>query len=77
MAEAHLQKEKTSQSIQEADGGWCIRQHLLGCSLLAQVQCGFHGTLKEKKIYDAVRCFFRYLTEVYLSSFYSTGELHF
>ncbi|XP_028775144.1 nuclear pore complex protein NUP160 [Neltuma alba] len=59
MAEAHLQKEKTSQSIQEADGGWCIRQHLLGCALLAQVQCGLHGTLKEKKVSDAVRCFFR------------------
>ncbi|KAK4272851.1 hypothetical protein QN277_021350 [Acacia crassicarpa] len=59
MAEAHLHKEKTSQSMQEADGGWCIRQHLLGCALLAQVQCGLHGTLKEKKVSDAVRCFFR------------------
>ncbi|KAF7804423.1 nuclear pore complex protein NUP160 isoform X1 [Senna tora] len=59
MAEAHLQREKTSQSIQEDDGGWCIRHHLLGCSLLAQVQCGLHGTLKEKKVCDAVRCFFR------------------
>ncbi|XP_054791802.1 nuclear pore complex protein NUP160-like isoform X2 [Prosopis cineraria] len=59
MAEAHLHKEKTSQSIQEADGGWCIRQHLLGCALLAQVQCGLRGTLKEKKVSDAVCCFFR------------------
>lgn len=60
MAEAHLLKEKTSQSIQDADGGWCIRHHLLGCCLLAQVQCGLHATEKDKKISDAIRCFFRY-----------------
>lgn len=59
MAEAHLLKEKTSQSIQDADGGWCIRHHLLGCCLLAQVQCGLHATEKDKKISDAIRCFFR------------------
>ncbi|KAI4300319.1 hypothetical protein L6164_033710 [Bauhinia variegata] len=59
MVEAHLQKEKTSRSIQETDGGWCIRHHLLGCCLLAQVKCGLLGTLKEKKVSDAARCFFR------------------
>ncbi|KAL1369522.1 nuclear pore complex protein NUP160-like isoform X2 [Arachis hypogaea] len=59
MAEAHLLKEKTSQSIQESDGGWCIRQHLLGCCLLAQVQCGLHTTQKDNKVFDAIRCFFR------------------
>jgi nuclear pore complex protein Nup160 len=59
MAEAHLLKEKTSQSIQDADGGWCIRHHLVGCCLLAQVQCGLHATQKDKKISDAIRCFFR------------------
>ncbi|MED6174223.1 hypothetical protein PIB30_067006 [Stylosanthes scabra] len=59
MAEAHLLKEKTSQSIQESDGGWCIRHHLLGCCLLAQVQCGLHTTQKDKKVFDAIRCFFR------------------
>ncbi|XP_019461186.1 PREDICTED: nuclear pore complex protein NUP160 [Lupinus angustifolius] len=59
MAEAHLLKERTSQSIQDADGGWCIRHHLIGCCLLAQVQCGLHATQKDKKVYDAIRCFFR------------------
>ncbi|KAL2323239.1 hypothetical protein Fmac_027618 [Flemingia macrophylla] len=59
IAEAHLLKEKTSQSIQDADGGWCIRHHLLGCCLLAQVQSGLHGTQKDKKVSDAIRCFFR------------------
>ncbi|KAK7277510.1 hypothetical protein RJT34_22524 [Clitoria ternatea] len=59
MAEAHLLKEKTSQSIQDADGGWCIRHHLLGCCLLAQVQCGLYATQKDKKVSDAIRCFFR------------------
>ncbi|KAK7345518.1 hypothetical protein VNO77_16122 [Canavalia gladiata] len=59
MTEAHLLKEKTPQSIQDADGGWCIRHHLLGCCLLAQLQCGLHATQKDKKISDAIRCFFR------------------
>ncbi|RDX92690.1 Nuclear pore complex protein NUP160, partial [Mucuna pruriens] len=59
IAEAHLLKEKTSQSIQDDDGGWCIRHHLLGCCLLAQVQCGLHATQKDKKVSDAIRCFFR------------------
>ncbi|XP_061369060.1 nuclear pore complex protein NUP160 [Gastrolobium bilobum] len=59
MVETHLLKEKTSQSIQDADGGWCIRHHLLGCCLLAQVQCGLHATQKDKKVSDAIRCFFR------------------
>lgn len=60
IAEAHLLKEKTSQSIQDDDGGWCIRHHLLGCCLLAQVQCGLHATQKDKKVSEAIRCFFRY-----------------
>ncbi|CAK8537443.1 unnamed protein product [Lathyrus sativus] len=59
MAEAHLLKEKTSQSVQDADDGWCIRHHLLGCCLLAQVQYGLHAAQKDKKISDAIRCFFR------------------
>ncbi|KAJ7972354.1 Nuclear pore complex protein [Quillaja saponaria] len=59
IVEAHLRKEKTSQSIQDADGQWCILHHLLGCCFLAQLQCGLHKMLKEKKVHDAVRCFFR------------------
>ncbi|XP_058763135.1 nuclear pore complex protein NUP160-like isoform X2 [Vicia villosa] len=59
MAETHLLKEKTSQSIQDDDGGWCIRHHLLGCCLLAQAQYELHAAQKDKKISDAIRCFFR------------------
>ncbi|CAJ1968564.1 unnamed protein product [Sphenostylis stenocarpa] len=55
IVEAHLQKEKTCQSIQDADGGWCIRHHLLGCCLLSQVQFGLHATQKDKKVSDAIR----------------------
>jgi hypothetical protein len=75
MAEAHLLKEKTSQSIQDADGGWCIRHHLVGCCLLAQVQCGLHATQKDKKISDAIRCFFRYNTSPLICLHYV--DLHF
>ncbi|XP_059445417.1 nuclear pore complex protein NUP160 isoform X2 [Corylus avellana] len=57
--EAHLRKEKTSQSIQDTDGRWCILHHLLGCCLLAQARSTSHGMLKEKKVNEAVRCFFR------------------
>ncbi|KAM1570247.1 hypothetical protein ACFX14_035327 [Malus domestica] len=59
MVEAHLQKEKTSYSIQDTEGGWCILHHLLGCCFLAQVRRGLHGVLKERKVTEAVRCFFR------------------
>ncbi|KAH9684263.1 nuclear pore complex protein NUP160 [Citrus sinensis] len=56
---ANLQKEKTFRSIQDSEGDWCVLQHLLGCCLLAQAQCELHGLLKEKKVCEAVRCFFR------------------
>ncbi|XP_052109243.1 nuclear pore complex protein NUP160 [Arachis duranensis] len=59
MVEAHLLTQKTSRSSEESDGGWCIRHHLLGCCLLAQVQCGLHTTQKDIKVFDAIRCFFR------------------
>ncbi|XP_057453270.1 nuclear pore complex protein NUP160-like isoform X2 [Lotus japonicus] len=59
MVEGHLLKKKTSHSIQDTDGGWCIRHHLLGCCLLAQVQGGLHATKKDKKVSDAICCFFR------------------
>lgn len=59
--EANLQKEKTFRSIQDSEGDWCVLQHLLGCCLLAQAQCELHGLLKEKKVCEAVRCFFRYI----------------
>ncbi|KAE8022771.1 hypothetical protein FH972_008545 [Carpinus fangiana] len=57
--DAHLRKEKTSQSIQDTDGRWSILHHLLGCCLLAQARSASHGMLKEKKVNEAIRCFFR------------------
>lgn len=60
MVEAHLRKEKTSQSIQDSDSQWCILHHLLGCCFLAQAQYASHGMMKEKKVNEAVCCFFRY-----------------
>ncbi|XP_012074439.1 nuclear pore complex protein NUP160 isoform X1 [Jatropha curcas] len=57
--EANSRKEKIFRSIQDTDGDWCLLQHLLGCCLLAQARYGFHGILKEKKVCEAVRCFFR------------------
>ncbi|XP_050381591.1 nuclear pore complex protein NUP160 isoform X2 [Argentina anserina] len=59
IVEAHLLKEKTSHGIQATDGGWCILHHLLGCCFLAQAHRGLHGVLKERKVHEAVRCFFR------------------
>nr|XP_011466909.1 PREDICTED: nuclear pore complex protein NUP160 isoform X2 [Fragaria vesca subsp. vesca] len=59
IVEAHLQKEKTSHGIQATDGEWCILHHLLGCCFLAQAHRGLNGVLKEKKVHEAVLCFFR------------------
>ncbi|XP_059648344.1 nuclear pore complex protein NUP160 isoform X2 [Cornus florida] len=59
IVEAHSQKEKTSGSIQSDDGKWFTILHLLGCCLLAQAHCGSPGILKDRKVREAVRCFFR------------------
>lgn len=58
LVESHAQKEYTAQSLQDAKGEWCMLHHLLGCSLVAQARV-LHGSLKEAKADDAVRCFFR------------------
>ncbi|KAL2939588.1 hypothetical protein RDABS01_033746 [Bienertia sinuspersici] len=59
IVEAHWRNEKLSASIQNSDGQWSVLHHLRGCSLLAQTQCGSLGPSKEKKICEAMRCFFR------------------
>ncbi|XP_031284855.1 nuclear pore complex protein NUP160 isoform X3 [Pistacia vera] len=59
LVESNSQKEKIFRSIQDTGGDWSLLQHLLGCCLLAQAQCGLPGILKEKKVTEAVRCFFR------------------
>ncbi|CAN1178565.1 Nuclear pore complex protein NUP160 [Linum perenne] len=58
VVEANMQREKIFRSLQENDCDWCVLQHLLGCCLLAQARFGFPG-MKEKKICEAIRCFFR------------------
>ncbi|XP_043712861.1 nuclear pore complex protein NUP160 isoform X2 [Telopea speciosissima] len=57
--EAHSRKETISQSVQTADGEWCMHLHLLGCCLLARAQFGLQESSKQRKIHEAVRCFFR------------------
>ncbi|KAI8023992.1 Nuclear pore complex protein NUP160 [Camellia lanceoleosa] len=59
IVDAHSRKEKISESIQSGDGKWGILLHLLGCCLLAQAQRVPQGLVKEKKVSEAVRCFFR------------------
>ncbi|PSS21659.1 Nuclear pore complex protein [Actinidia chinensis var. chinensis] len=59
IVDAHSRKERISETIQSDGGEWGILLHLLGCSLLAQAQRGLQGLLKEKKVSEAVRCFFR------------------
>ncbi|KNA07445.1 hypothetical protein SOVF_171860 isoform B [Spinacia oleracea] len=59
IVDAHLRNEKSSISIQNSDGQWCVLHHLRGCSLLAQAQSGLCRTSKEKKVSEAMRCFFR------------------
>ncbi|XP_021721051.1 nuclear pore complex protein NUP160-like isoform X2 [Chenopodium quinoa] len=59
IVDAHLRNEKLSGSIQNSDGQWCVLHHLRGCSLLAQAQRVPCGPSKEKKVSEAMRCFFR------------------
>ncbi|KAL0700348.1 hypothetical protein Bca4012_056470 [Brassica carinata] len=59
VVEASLRGEKTFGHAQDINGDWCLLQHLRGCCLLDQVQRGACGVLKERKISDAIRCFFR------------------
>ena len=58
--DAYLSKRKVSASAQSTDSGWSARLHLLGFCLLLQAQNGLHGPVKERKIHESVRCFFRY-----------------
>ncbi|CAH2035197.1 unnamed protein product [Thlaspi arvense] len=59
VVEASLRREKTYGRAQDTSGDWCLLQHLRGCCLLDQVQRGACGILRERKISDAIRCFFR------------------
>ncbi|XP_022928856.1 nuclear pore complex protein NUP160 [Cucurbita moschata] len=88
VVKAQSQNEKTSQCMQDVDGGWCIMHHLLGCCQLAQAHYKLHGMMKERKVHEAICSFFRASSgnrssqalqslppEVGLSSFELTGCL--
>ncbi|MCD9560935.1 hypothetical protein HAX54_019798 [Datura stramonium] len=59
LVDTYSRKEKICQSLQSDGGEWSALLHLLGCCFIAQSQRGLHGTMKERKISEAVRCFFR------------------
>uniref|UniRef100_A0A5B7BIU5 Uncharacterized protein n=1 Tax=Davidia involucrata TaxID=16924 RepID=A0A5B7BIU5_DAVIN len=79
--DTHSRKEKISESVQSVGSELCTLLHILGCSLLAQAQRGSHGKLKERKVSEAVRCFFRASSvqgapQALQSLSYETGLLH-
>ncbi|CAA7392045.1 unnamed protein product [Spirodela intermedia] len=59
VADAHSKMKKESQSIQSTNDEWCACLHLLGFCLLVRAHTGSYGLMKEEKIREASRCFFR------------------
>lgn len=59
LVDLHSRKEKICESVQSDEGKWSMALHLLGCCLIAQAQVGLHGSLKDKKVSEAIRCFYR------------------
>lgn len=59
IVETSLQGKKTFRCMQNCGGSWSVFQHLLGCCYIVQIQHGIHGIMKERKVYEAVNCFFR------------------
>ncbi|XP_027108120.2 nuclear pore complex protein NUP160 [Coffea arabica] len=59
LVDAYSRKQKICESLQSADGEWPTLLHLLGCCLIQQTQRGLHRMLKERKISEAVYCFYR------------------
>ncbi|KAJ6835656.1 nuclear pore complex protein NUP160 [Iris pallida] len=57
--DSYSSKRKASFSAQSGDGDWCARLHLLGFCFLVRAHNELHGVLKEQRIREAVRCFFR------------------
>lgn len=59
LVDVHSRKEKICESVQNDEGKWSMVLHLLGCCLIAQAQVGLHGSLRDKKVSEAIRCFYR------------------
>lgn len=59
LVDSYSHKEKIFESLQVVGGKLPTLLHLLGCCLVAQTQHGLHGPFKDRKVGEAVRCFFR------------------
>ncbi|KAK4476783.1 hypothetical protein RD792_015943 [Penstemon davidsonii] len=59
LVDAYSHEEKVFESLQAVDGKLSTLFHLLGCCLVAQTQHGLLGPLKDRKVGEAVRFFFR------------------
>ncbi|XP_042002284.1 nuclear pore complex protein NUP160-like isoform X1 [Salvia splendens] len=59
LVDAYSRKEKAFGSLQAMDGKLALLSHLLGCCLVAQTQYGLHGPVKDRKVGEAISCFFR------------------
>lgn len=58
LVDLHSRKEKICESVQSDEGKWSMALHLLGCCHTVQAQV-LHGSLKDKKVSEAIRCFYR------------------
>ncbi len=64
MAIEHFSSQQTlSEGVRTVDGHWCARLHLLGFCLLACACTGLQSSEKEKRIGEAVRCFFQFVSD--------------
>ncbi|KAG9144646.1 hypothetical protein Leryth_020942 [Lithospermum erythrorhizon] len=60
MVDAYSRKEKMSESLQTSNGAvWASLLHLLGCCFILKSQGELHVAQRERKVSEAVRCFFR------------------
>ncbi|XP_057768055.1 nuclear pore complex protein NUP160 [Salvia miltiorrhiza] len=59
LVDAYSRKEKSFGSLQAMDGKLALLSHLLGCCLVAQTQYGLHGPVKDRKVGEAICCFYR------------------
>ncbi|KAL7592828.1 hypothetical protein Lser_V15G33426 [Lactuca serriola] len=59
MVNQNILKEKTSSGIQGVNNEWCTLLHLLGCCLLSQAHRQAPRGSTEKKVNEAISCFFR------------------
>ncbi|KAL7604653.1 nuclear pore complex protein NUP160-like [Lactuca sativa] len=58
MVNQNTLKEKTSSGMQGVNNEWCTLLHLLGCCLLSQAHLQSSWGSTEKKVNEAISCFF-------------------